>query len=254
MAFLKGLCTLFSLPDDEVLPFSHFRASQAQEEREVSNSNRVQSPFKNAICVLGQSGMGKSTTIIKMLEENNYKYEIIIPTSSTTGLLSQFSPSAKGGKGGYIESRLGKLIIEAYNNPTKNYVAVFDECHKESRIEMINDELLQAISTKRNLSRFISLDTETQDLFYLLDEDTRTKNPMIPDNFGFIFLSSKPDIILDNDDFFNRVDIYVMIKQPSETQPCKDIIQNKEFFKKFDGQRKPKIEIKQTFEVNKNDE
>ena len=41
-------------------------------------------------------------------------------------------------------------------------------------------------------------------------------NLLIPDNFGFIFLSSKPDVIISNADFFNRVDIYIMMKRPDE--------------------------------------
>ena len=109
--------------------------------------------------------------------------------------------------------------MDAHNNPDKLFTAVFDECHKASIIEMINDELLQCISKNRNLGkRFISLDTETQSLFTGL-EDFRG-NLLLPNNFGFIFLSSKPDVILDNDDFFNRVDIYVIIKQPKESQSC----------------------------------
>lgn len=206
-------------PEEEIQKFSNlfpssFRAVQAQEEREkVKSIEPVNNPFMQAVCILGKSGRGKSTTIDNMLESYpNMEYDFIIPTASTTGLLSQFSPtSGKTGGGGYIPSRLGKMIMDARNNPEILYTAVFDECHKASIIEMINDELLQCISTERNKgNRFISLDTETESLFSGL-KDYRG-NLLLPDNFGFIFLSSKPDVITSNDDFFRRVNIYILKK------------------------------------------
>ena len=212
----------FTLPEDDVLlgdilPFTHFRGVQSQEEREKVKSTEpiepVDNPFRQSVCILGKSGRGKSTTIDNMLESySNMKYDFIIPTASTTGLLAQFSPtSGKTGGGGYIPSRLGKMIMDARNNPEILYTAVFDECHKASIIEMINDELLQCISTERNKgNRFISLDTETESLFSGL-KDYRG-NLLLPDNFGFIFLSSKPDVITSNDDFFRRVNIYILKK------------------------------------------
>jgi hypothetical protein len=106
--------------------------------------------------------------------------------------------------------------MNANNNPEKIVTAVFDECHKSAVIEMINDELLQCISTRRNAGRrFISVDEETEDLYPGLQK--HRGNLLIPNNFGFIFLSSKPDVIIQNSDFFNRVDIYVLTEQPSES-------------------------------------
>ena len=204
---------------DQIKPFSkfnksNFKASQSQEEKETKEY--VKNPFRQAICVLGKSGKGKSTTIEKILKSFGEKmdYEFIIPTASTTNLLSQYSP----GSNRYIQSRLGKLIMEAKRNPNKLFTAVFDECHKANVIEMINDELLQSISLYRNLEkRFISVDDDTAILYKGLDVDRG--NLLIPNNFGFIFLSSKPNIIIDNADFFNRVDIYVL-----ENQPDKDAV------------------------------
>jgi hypothetical protein len=171
----------------------------------------TQNPFRQAICVLGGSGTGKSTTIENILDEEDHKFEFIIPSASTTGLLSQFSPS----KSDYIPSKLGKMIVNAYNNPTQLFTAVFDECHKSNVIEMINDELLQAISIKRNNGkRFISLDDDTAEL-YPGTEKSPSGNILIPDNLGFIFISSKPDVIIHNDDFFNRIDI-VQLKSYEE--------------------------------------
>ena len=185
------------------------KTSQSQEEEEKSKEY-VKNPFRQSICVLGKSGKGKSTTIDKMLDKmKNTEFEFIIPTSSTTALLSQYSPSLNK----YIPSRLGKMIMSAYKNEGTYYIAVIDECHKSNVIEMINDELLQCISTYRNdRNRFISVDDETAELYKGLS--LYRGNLIVPDNFGFIFLSSKPEVIIQNSDFFNRVDIYVMIKQP----------------------------------------
>ncbi len=195
--------------DAGVKPFNKFKASQSEEEREFFygfNKN----PFRQAICVLGGSGAGKSTTIENILDEEGHEFEFIIPSASTTGLLSQFSPS----KSGYVPSKLGKMILNAYENPRQLFTAVFDECHKSNVIEMINDELLQAISTKRNNGkRFISLDDDTSELYP--GTEKYRGNILIPDNLGFIFISSKPDVIIHNDDFFNRIDI-VQLKSYEE--------------------------------------
>jgi hypothetical protein len=179
---------------------------------EVISKPRSKNPFIQSICVLGKSGKGKSTTVEKILDNfrDKMEYEFIIPTSSTTNLLTQYSPKDND----LIQSRLGRLIMKASKNPKKLFTAVFDECHKSNVIEMINDELLQCISLYRNQGkRFISLDDDSAKLYSGLDVD-RSGNLLLPDNFGFIFLSSKPEIIVNNPDFFNRVDIYVLTKQP----------------------------------------
>lgn len=167
-------------------------------------------PFIDAICVLGDSGAGKSVTIRKMLEnaEPKHEFHYIIPTSTSTGLLSQYLPNH-----GYVLSILGEMIEESYNHPSTLYTAVFDECHKSNVIEMINDELLQCITTNRNeKNRFITLDANTLSLYRKDSGETarlgihRYKLDL-PDNFGFIFISSKEEVICNNDDFYNRVDI-----------------------------------------------
>jgi hypothetical protein len=179
-------------------------------------------PFRQSICVLGESGAGKSTTLENILVAERHEFEFIIPSASTTGLLSQFSPS----RSGYIPSRLGKMIVEAFNNPTTLYTAVFDECHKSNVIEMINDELLQAISTKRNMGkRFISLDEDTSELYKGIE--TVRGNILIPDNFGFIFISSKPRIISNNTDFFNRVNLVVLKSYEEEKIQTSDELLSK---------------------------
>jgi hypothetical protein len=188
----------------------------------------VKNPFRQSICVLGESGAGKSTTIENILENEGHNFEFIIPSASTTGLLSQFSPS----KSGYVPSKLGKMIVNAYSNPTQLFTAVFDECHKSNVIEMINDELLQAISIKRNNGkRFISLDDDTAEL-YPGTEKSRG-NILIPDNLGFIFISSNARVISGNEDFFNRVDLVELIKE-SRFKNIEDIIRVEDTDKKYE--------------------
>ena len=88
---------------------------------------------------------------------------------------------------------------------------------------MINDELLQAISTKRNMGRrFISLDDDTSELYKGVDFDRG--NILIPDNFGFIFISSKPRIISNNTDFFNRVDLVVLTEADREMKTSEELL------------------------------
>jgi hypothetical protein len=172
----------------------------------------------SAICVLGESGAGKTYRIEKTLEKEGHISEIIIPSSSTTNLLIQYT------KGDYVLSRLGNFILRANSDKSHYYTIVFDECHKY--IEMINDELLQCISTKRNDGlRFISLDPVTDKLFSDLPENNGRR--VIPDNLGFIFISSKEAIIRDNSDFYNRVDIITINKSDRDIDFAIEILKNK---------------------------
>jgi hypothetical protein len=180
----------------------------------TKNSDRNTS----AICVLGESGAGKTYRIEKTLEKEDHISEVIIPSSSTTNLLVQYT------KGVYVLSRLGKLILKANSDKSHYYTVVFDECHKY--IEMINDELLQCISTKRNDGlRFISLDPVTDELFSELPEKNGRR--LISDNLGFIFISSKEAIIRDNSDFYNRVDIITIDKSDRDIEFAIELLKNK---------------------------
>lgn len=180
----------------------------------MNNSNRESS----AICVLGKSGAGKTYRIEKTLNKENHISEIIIPSSSTTNLLVQYT------QGKYVLSRLGKFILAANSDKTKCYTVVFDECHKY--IEMINDELLQCISTKRNDGlRFISLDPVTDELFEELPEKNGRR--IISENLGFIFISSKEEVIKNNSDFYNRVDVITIDKSDRDIEFAIEILKDK---------------------------
>ncbi len=193
----------------------------------------VRSPVKNpfggvadssAICVLGESGTGKSVTIENILENSGHKYEFILPTATTTGLLSQYSSK----RNTYTLSRLGKMLIEAKQDPFEYYTAVFDEMHKSNVMEMINDELLQAISKRRNNGkRYISLDKDTAALYKGNLEDFGRNSFLIPDNFGFIFISSKEKVIKNNPDFYNRVDIVNLTPEDRDIEDVDEFVERK---------------------------
>jgi hypothetical protein len=239
VAYIEGICKKWldtvgdikdiSLSDivsteiDRIKKFGEVENNKDLESNKTEKVDKIKifskNPFRQSICVLGESGAGKSTTLEHILEFEGHEFEFIIPSASTTGLLSQFSPS----RSGYIPSRLGKMIVEAFNNPTTLYTAVFDECHKSNVIEMINDELLQAISTKRNMGkRFISLDEDTSELYKGVE--TFRGNILIPDNFGFIFISSKPRIIANNTDFFNRVELVLLTESDRDMSTSDELL------------------------------
>lgn len=172
---------------------------------EIQNNTLNYNDIKDTLCVVGESGHGKSTTVKKVLENyNNVDYRYIIPTTSTSGLLYQYSTIS----GSYVPSTMCKLINNAQSNPNKVYIAVIDECHKQTTLNMINDELLQALSTERNNgNRVISnlyVNKDGNSLYPNLEKDEfgRLK---LPDNFGIILISSKLDVIKNNDDLYNRI-------------------------------------------------
>lgn len=177
-------------------------------------------PFKQSICVLGDPGVGKSVTIRNILRNENHIFQIIEPTATTTGLLSQFSPS----KHEYVPSRIGKLLIESSNNPNNLYTVVIDEFHKSNVIEMVNDELKHAISLKRySGDRFILIDDATEYLKEYLEEDDGG-NAMVPDNFGFIFISSKPRVISNNKDIFDRLDVVILKEENRSIDSSEELL------------------------------
>ena len=166
----------------------------------------AKNPFRQSVCVLGDPGAGKSVTVRNILRNEGYKFQIWEPTAATTGLLSQFSPS----KPGYIPSKVGNMMIAASQDPENLYTFVIDEFHKSSIIEMVNDELKHAISLRRyEGDRFIPYEDSTEYLSEYLKEDDGG-NLSVPDNFGFIFISSKPRVIANNGDIFDRIDIVIL--------------------------------------------
>lgn len=160
----------------------------------------VKNKLSQAICVTGESGAGKSYRVNKTLEKENHKTLFIILDSMWQHILFDYSPNDRS----YCLTKVGKFIKEASKDTENYYTIVIDECH--NNLEIINDSLLQAISTRRNDGlRFISLNSLVDQHFSFLSEFKG--NRVLPDNLGFLFISSKSDIIEGNADLNNRIDI-----------------------------------------------
>jgi len=207
--------------NSKVQKFSEINQDQEQEVQKFSDRNPVQNPFKDSLCVLGESGAGKSYRVEKTLENEGHESMIVIPSTVSSSILYDYSTISKS----YELSELGDFIQDATQNPTKYYTVVFDEFHKY--ISTINNELLQAISTKRNDSvRFISLPKTIKSLYNFLKTDSR-KRLLIPDNLGFIFITSKSDIARGNDDFKNRVQFVNITKEDKDQKFLIQVLKDK---------------------------
>ena len=165
-----------------------------------SIANRVNNKLTQAICIIGDSGVGKTYRVNKTLENEGHKTLFIIIDNMWQHLLFDYSPIDRK----YYLTKVGEFIKKAYNDAENNYTIVIDECHKN--LEIINDVLLQAISTKRNDGvRFLALNSLVEKEFdFLL---AINGNRVLPSNLGFLFISSKSDIIEGNDDLKNRIEI-----------------------------------------------
>jgi hypothetical protein len=180
----------------------------------------------SAICILGESGAGKSYRVRKTLQNSEHKYVIVSPTSATTNLLVQYD------RGDYVLSTLGEFIKRAVEDPNSYYTAILDEGHKY--IKMIDDELLQCLSSKRNDGvRFISFDNPIFKRLYdfLETDDDFGGVGLIPDNLGFILISSKRDAIL-NADIRNRISVINLDKSHQDIEfaidKLKELIEDSE--------------------------
>jgi len=143
--------------------------------------------------------VGKSYRIKKTLANEGHKTLFVILDNMWQHILVDYSPIDRR----YQLTKVGEFIREASLDPSNHYTIVIDECHKN--LEIINDVLLQAISTKRNDGvRFFSLNTLVDKQFEFLSKDNGQR--ILPDNLGFVFISSKTDVIRNNDDLRNRIE------------------------------------------------
>lgn len=166
----------------------------------VSMKKRVHNKLAQAICVIGDSGVGKTYRVNKTLENEGHKTLFIIIDNMWQHILFDYSPIDRK----YCLTKVGEFIKKAFYDVENNYTIVIDECHKN--LEIINDVLLQAISTKRNDGvRFLALNSLVDKEFDFLP--AINGNRVLPSNLGFLFISSKSDIIEGNDDLKNRIEI-----------------------------------------------
>jgi hypothetical protein len=232
------------VPDDELAPedkiqrfgpFSgiptDFKAAQSQDEKEVLKP-ADRNPFggeskesgdefnSSALFVVGLSGSGKSTRILSLLRKNGHKIILIgAENAPSPNLLLDYDQNE-----GYIPSDISEFIISARKDPKHFYTIVFDECHEY--IDEIKRSILHAISTKRGEKRFFGVRKSVRDFFESL-ETYETTSKVIPDNVGFIFISSKPDVFEYHADFMGRVDKVEVKREDPYPYPDLKYIQSK---------------------------
>jgi DNA replication protein DnaC len=91
----------------------------------ANSEERVENPFRQSICVLGDPGVGKSATTIEALNNDpNHSFYLNIPTDLSSSMLAKFV------KGELVLNRISEMIIKAYQNPKKKYTILIDEFHK----------------------------------------------------------------------------------------------------------------------------
>jgi hypothetical protein len=235
--------------------------SNSQDIKNTSNlsandPNRASNPFRQCVCILGDPGVGKSVTAIETIQKDtNHKFYLSIPTDLSTSMLLQFV------KGNLELNRVSNMIIEAYKNPDKKYTVIIDEFHKPLTIKRVNDELLQAISTKRYRERrFISseiaesfISRELINSGFTEDQYSFHGNIEVPRNFGFVLLSSKPNVIVDNEDLYDRMDIvYLRLQDQGTINTIQDLESKK--IEISENKKKFKELIKSQDKDNKDDD
>jgi len=226
------------IEDTDIIKFGPFsgiptdyKAVQSQDEKEVLDPAE-RNPFggeskeagdefnSSALFVVGLSGSGKSTRILSLLRKNGHRIILIgAENAPSPNLLFEYDQNE-----GYVPSDIGEFIISAKNDPTHFYTIVFDECHEY--IDEIKRSILHAISTKRGEKRFFGVRKSVRNFFEDLDTYESTSK-VIPDNVGFIFISSKPDVFEYHADFMGRVDKVEVKREDPYPYPDLKYIQSK---------------------------
>ena len=197
--------------EDRVIPPTEFIKSTEKPKVYVKNPfGCKQEDGTSAICIIGKSGSGKTTSTEEALESMKHEYLLYIPIEG------EYTFSQYTGKD-FEMSSLGEFMMMAQNNSAKCYTVIFDECHRPITISKLNTDLLQALSSRRNRGgdRFVTMDRSTKRMYTSSTEEfpipLKEKNGkvLVPDNFGIVCLSSNPSVICSNDDFLNRVDLVV---------------------------------------------
>lgn len=205
----KGVWGMYNSEGDLIGDTSKVEEFILKMQKPNSIANRVNNKLTQAICIIGDSGVGKTYRVNKTLENEGHKTLFIIIDNMWQHLLFDYSPIDRN----YYLTKVGEFIKKAYNDAENNYTIVIDECHKN--LEIINDVLLQAISTKRNDGvRFLALNSLVEEQFDFLP--AINGNRVLPSNLGFLFISSKSDIIEGNDDLKNRIEI-IKLKESDQT-------------------------------------
>ena len=196
----------------------------------TSYSNYVKNPFgcrqedgteTSALLVLGESGVGKSVRIVKTLKESGHKCMYV----HGSGLGRKLGPNNTFVRGTsllyhedipamikrnedlppniklpsiYKLSGLSEFILEAFRDPSNYYTVVFE--HVNGYIDVVEDELKQCLSSKFNGGKR-----------YVFGRLFKNELPndagcsLIPDNLGFILVTSDENLLSGNDGMMNRL-------------------------------------------------
>jgi hypothetical protein len=182
------------------------RSPDAYPDEGVGAETKVENRLSQAICVTGESGVGKTYRVERTLQQEGHEFLTVIIDSMWQHLLFDYSPIDRE----YRLTKVGEFIKDADKDRGRNYTLVIDECHKS--LDIINDSLLQAISLRRNEGvRFLSLNSLVDGQFGFLTSDRGRR--LLPSNLGFVFISSKPDSIENTKDLSNRIDIVKLTEE-----------------------------------------
>lgn len=169
-------------------------------------SSTIDNPFKQAICIYGSNvDVEKIESILENeghevcrylnLNSIGSSYEDRVNTSLLIRTTQNYTT---------ILTDIGRAIVEAKQNPNKNYTVIFENCVRNRLIMLIYDQLSQAISQKRNRGlRYFQVHTG-EELFDDLDDYHGTK--LIPNNLGFILTCDNIFIIKNNSTMSGRLD------------------------------------------------
>lgn len=226
----------YSKNDDQIKKFGEINPPTPKfqkRDRAVPAKLELKNPFgckqndgkaTSALCILGESGSGKTVTTENALESMGHEYYLYIPIEGEY-TFTQYTGTS------FELSSIGEFILQAKNDPSKFYTLIFDEAHRPFTINKLNFDLLQALSSERNREgqRFFTMDKITKRMFTNPNpEEFKTGliesrgKVLVPDNFGIVLLSSNMSIIPRNPDLFNRVDIVLFKK---EFRNCNDLTQ-----------------------------
>ena len=219
---------------EEIIKFGPFSGipTESQDEKETKILEPAErNPFggeskeagdefnSSALFVIGLSGSGKSTRILNLLRENGHKLILIgAENAPSPNLLLDYDQNE-----GYVPSDIAEFIISAKKDPKHFYTIVFDECHEY--IDEIKRSILHAISNKRGEKRFFGVKKSVRHFFEDL-ETYEITSKVVPDNVGFIFISSKPKVFEYHADFMGRVDKVEVKREDPYPYPDLKYIQN----------------------------
>ena len=158
----------------------------------------------SAICLLGQSGVGKSFRAKKTLKTENH---VILTLEDNRAYQDSFLLTFDCREKYYIPTKFFEHLIKASKDPKNCYTVLIEEAYG-----FVNKfpDIRQLLSKKRNDGvRYITVE---KDIEVILKQHNLTINDegvfIVPDNFGILMTSSRDTqtLLCNNEDIFKRID------------------------------------------------